>query len=225
MMSSQRVARLRVWQEADYTPGTDSSRVERVEYLGRSFDVPETVHPPKPVSFLLGQAVLEEVRESDRVLDMGTGSGCNAVLAASKSRDVLAVDINPDAVRCAAMNARLNRVEDKITVRLSDVFSEVDQRFDLVIFDPPFRWFTPRDMREAATTDSGYRAMTEFFEQLDGHLADQGRALFFFGSSGDLDYLHHLTDRCGFRREEIRSLASEKDGEPVTYYTYRLTRP
>jgi hypothetical protein len=37
------------------------------------------------------------------------------------------------------------------------VFEAVDGRFDLVIFDPPFRWFAPRDPLEAASTDENYR--------------------------------------------------------------------
>ena len=45
--------------------------------------------------------VLDEVRDDDRVLDMGTGSGVNGIVAASRSRDVLAVDVNPAAVTCA----------------------------------------------------------------------------------------------------------------------------
>jgi release factor glutamine methyltransferase len=55
--------------------------------------------PITGASHLLGQAVLADVRESDRVLDIGTGSGDNAIVAASKANDVVAVDINPRDLR------------------------------------------------------------------------------------------------------------------------------
>ena len=76
-----------------------------IEYLGLSLVVPPHVFPPAPMSGLLGEAVLDEVRDDDRVLDMGTGSGVNAILAASRSTDVLGVDVNPHAVRAAVDNA------------------------------------------------------------------------------------------------------------------------
>jgi release factor glutamine methyltransferase len=97
-MSRERVERLRAHQDAIHRA---ERRAERVDYLGLVLDIPETVQPIFPVSRLLGECVLEEVRESDRVLDMGTGSGVNAILAASKGAEVVAVDINPDAVRAA----------------------------------------------------------------------------------------------------------------------------
>ncbi|WP_220449879.1 hypothetical protein [Nonomuraea longispora] len=42
---------------------------------------------------------------------------------------------------------------DRVEIRHSDVFSDVDGLFDLIVFDPPFRWFAARDLFEAATTD------------------------------------------------------------------------
>src|SRR5689334_7601132 len=44
------------------------------------------------------------------VLDMGTGSGVCALVAARRARHVVAVDINRDAVPCARINAVINRV-------------------------------------------------------------------------------------------------------------------
>jgi methylase of polypeptide subunit release factors len=58
---------------------------EVVDYLGLEIAVPHGVFAPTPTSDLLGRAVLAEVRETDRVLDMGTGSGINAILAASRT--------------------------------------------------------------------------------------------------------------------------------------------
>ena len=117
---------------------------------------------------------------------MGTGSGVNAVLAASHASDVVAVDINPDAVRCARHNAELNGVAGRVKTFESDVFERVEGKFDLIIFDPSFRWFAPRDMYERSTTDEGY-------------------ILVFFGTSGDIDYLMHLIQAAGFARRELRN--------------------
>ena len=70
---------------------------------------------------------------------MGTGSGVCAVFAARHAHRVVAVDINPGAVRCAALNALLNHVEARIEVRQGDLFAPVArERFDLVLFNPPF---------------------------------------------------------------------------------------
>jgi len=54
------------------------------------------------------------VNEGERVLDMGTGSGVNAILAATKGAQVLAVDINPRAVEAARANAQGNGVAHKV---------------------------------------------------------------------------------------------------------------
>ena len=60
------------------------------------------------------------LREAD-VLDMGTGSGVCAVFAATHARRVVAVDINPAAVRCARINALLNQLgaQDRRAMRRS----------------------------------------------------------------------------------------------------------
>ena len=96
--------------------------------------------------------------------------------------------------------------------------------FDLIIFDPPFRWFAPRTMLEAASTDEDYRALTAFFAEAAGHLVPGGRMLVFFGSTGDLGYLHRLIAVNGFGSETVAHREFTRGGRTVDYVTYRLTR-
>jgi release factor glutamine methyltransferase len=217
------LARIRAWHEVSYESMRTASD-EVVDYLGLSIAVPQGVFPPTAVSDLLGNAVLAEVRDTDRVLDMGTGSGINAILAASRSTDVVAVDINPASVAAAAANAERNGVADRVSCRESDVFGAVDGHFDLMIFDPPFRWFAPRDMLERSMADENYGAMTRFVTSAADYLAPGGRILMFFGTSGDLDYLYRLIDENGFTRTIVASRELVKPEMTVWYYSLKLER-
>lgn len=222
-MSLERAALLRRWHERTsnelHALGPHDAR-----YLGLDLTIPEHVFPPTPMSDLLGRAVLDEVREDDRVLDMGTGSGANAILAASRSRDVLGVDVNPHAVAAAATNAERNGVAGRTRFAVSDLFDTVDGTFDLIVFDPPFRWFAPRDLLERAFADEGYATLTRFMTEVEDRLEPGGRLLLFFGTSGDLLYLADLVAGTGLMVETVVTRDLSKDGLTVTYSTFRLTR-
>ena len=77
-------------------------------------------------------------RRARLTLDLGTGCGIQALLAAGHSDRVLAVDRNPRAVHMAAFNARLNGLSN-IECLEGDLFEPVTQhRFDLIVTNPPF---------------------------------------------------------------------------------------
>ena len=222
-LSDEYIAQIRRWHDRAYAEAVADGRGEQTfDYLGFSIVVPPQVHPINPMSHLLGEAVLAETQPLDRVLDMGTGSGVNAILAASKGADVLAVDINPIAIQAAEANAARNGVAHRIEVRRSDVFSDVDDQFDLIVFDPPFRWFRPRDWTESAMADEGYLAMTRVFRQARGHLCEAGRMLISFGTSGDLGYLKTLVAEEGFTAEVIASDDLTRQGWKVEYFAFRV---
>ncbi len=91
LMSEQRAERIHQWHEGAYRRARAiTSGDQTFSCLGWTLVVTPQVMPITPVSDLLGEAVLAEVKGGDRVLDMGTGSGVNAVLAASKAARVLA---------------------------------------------------------------------------------------------------------------------------------------
>jgi release factor glutamine methyltransferase len=223
-MSEQRVELLRRWHESA------SEELHRlgahdVHYLGLELHVPAQVFPPTPMSDLLGRAVLDEVRAGDRVLDMGTGCGVNAILAASCTEAVVGVDVNPLAVAAAESNAERNGVAERTTFLESDLFEAVQGAFDVVVFDPPFRWFRPRDLLERAFADENYESLSRFVAEVPGRLTPEGRVLLSFGTSGDLAFLRHLIDAAGLTAQTVASRDLAKDGLVVTYLTLKLTTP
>jgi len=71
-------------------------------------------------------------------LDLGTGSGFLAFLAASHSERTFAVDRNPRAIQFAQFNAQLNGISN-IVLRTGDLFEPIQgETFDLVVSNPPF---------------------------------------------------------------------------------------
>ena len=174
-------------------------------------------HYPSPLT----DAVLYEVKESDRVLDVGTGSGINAILAASRSSDILAIDINPYAVKCAKSNVKLNGLSSCVKVIKSDLFERVDGEFDLIIIDPPFRWTKPRSWLEKASADERYETLDRFFSEVKSHLSTRGRIILNFGTSADMKYLRHLIRKNGFNYEVMSKVRNRRVG--WTYYVFKLT--
>jgi release factor glutamine methyltransferase len=222
-VSPEEAARMQAWHDEHYEYLKKVSEAGEVfEYLGLTLVVPPHVQVIEPTSDVLGSVVLDEVRPGERVLDMGTGSGVNAILAAKRGADVVAVDVNPHAVRAARVNAERNGVADRVEIGRSDLFAAVEGRFDLVVFDPPFRWMKPRDWAEASITDEDYRSLTAFFARVREHLTEDGRILVFFGTTADVGYLERLIEGNGLVGRVVARRELEKDGHPVEYFTYRI---
>jgi len=80
-----------------------------------------------------------------RVLDLCTGCGIHAILAAAHADSALGVDINPRAVSFARFNAALNGVPN-VSFLQGDLYDPVaGQIFDLIIANPPFVAAPPED--------------------------------------------------------------------------------
>ena len=86
-------------------------------------------------------AILANLTIRDRVrtaLDVGTGSGVQALWAARHCERVVAVDVNPRALNLAEFNARLNGI-DNVEFRQGSLFEPVlDERFDLILSNAPY---------------------------------------------------------------------------------------
>jgi release factor glutamine methyltransferase len=94
-----------------------------------------TVYSPGEDTYLLLD-YLRQLPVEGSMLEIGTGSGLIAVEMAKRGWDVTATDINPEAIEEAEERAEDEGVE--IDFRESDLFEEVEGRFDVVVFNPPY---------------------------------------------------------------------------------------
>jgi methylase of polypeptide subunit release factors len=77
-------------------------------------------------------------RPCARALDLGTGCGIQALLAARHAERVVATDVNPRALAFTSFNAALNGI-DTVELREGDGFEPVaGERFDLIVANPPY---------------------------------------------------------------------------------------
>jgi methylase of polypeptide subunit release factors len=82
--------------------------------------------------------VLTPRKRGKRALDVGTGSGIHALLAARDNRHVVAVDVNPRALAYTALNAALNGL-DNVECRDGSFFDPAgDETYDLITCNAPF---------------------------------------------------------------------------------------
>jgi len=110
-----------------------------------AFDLPRRLKAPDHRDYVMGigrsshtLANLTVRRSSRATLDLGCGCGIQGLLAARHSKTVLAVDLNPRAVRFTAFNAGINGF-DNIRAAVGDRFKPAeDRRFDLIVSNPPF---------------------------------------------------------------------------------------
>ena len=132
--------------------------------------------------------VEELVRGS--VLDMGTGSGIQAVAAALKPdvEYVLAVDINPEAVEDAKERASKAGVISKMRFLVSDLFTNVKERFDWIIFNPPYLP-SEGDIEDLtwAGGENGGETIERFLEEATSHLMLGGSILMIVSSETGLN--------------------------------------
>lgn len=114
----------------------DSESVHFFLHQGCLIRVPNEELLPKFGGLLLARSL--PMREGDRVLEIGTGCGLVAILAARRGHQVIATDLAEAAVACARANGLLNGVGNRLEVRLGDLFSPVaGEAFDLIAVNPP----------------------------------------------------------------------------------------
>lgn len=115
-----------VWEP--YTPAHPD---ERVIVLDPGMAFGTGTHP---TTVLCLRALEKAVRPGDAVIDVGCGSGVLAIAAAKLGADkVLALDLDPVAVKAARQNVALNKLGDRVTVRENNLLDGVTDAADVIV--------------------------------------------------------------------------------------------
>lgn len=112
------------------------------EFMGLNFYVDENVLIPQPDTEILVEKAIEiaETTQKNKILDMCTGSGCIAISLAKNinNAQIIATDISNNALNVANKNAINHNVENKIKFINSDMFNNIEEKFDIIVSNPPY---------------------------------------------------------------------------------------
>ena len=201
-------------------------------FMGCKFYVDENVLIPRPETEILVEEVLKIV-SSDftssqklSVIDVGTGSGCIACMLAKylQHAQITASDISEKALEVAKINAEKLNVASKIDFRLSDIFSNIEGKFNLIVSNPPYISIKERENLQfevsghephlALFTDdeSGLDFYRKLIRQAQSKLQAEGYLAFEIGFSQSESIKEILLDH-GFK--EIRIIKDYNNIERV----------
>ncbi len=168
-----------------------------------------SVYQPYDDSYLLSDKIKEFLKKIKnkskklKILDMGSGSAIQTETCKELGfNNVLASDISQDAVKLLK-----NKGFKSIN---SDLFSKIKNKFDLIIFNPPY---LPEDKDESedsrlATTagKQGYELIIKFLKQAKSHLNKNGKILLLFSSLSKPSIIKKKAKLLGYRINLLNSI-------------------
>jgi release factor glutamine methyltransferase len=196
----------------------------RKEFWGLNFAVSPATLIPRPDSETIIEAALAAVPRRDgvqRILDLGTGTGCLLLAALSEFKNAfgLGVDISPQAASLAAANARNLGLASRSAFMVGDWTSALtDTKFDLILGNPPYiagadlaglmpevGQYEPDSALHGGP--DGLAAYRAIFAALPELLSDSGLALLELGA-GQAEQIADVGKAAGFQTDFRRDMAN-----------------
>lgn len=172
-----------------------------LQYRGKEIIILPRVYEPAEDSFLMIEAVLREVKRSDSILEIGTGSGIVSMFVEDIAQ-FIATDISPQAVKCAKLNG--------INVIRTDLFDGIKfkGKFDLIVFNPPYLPSEDQKTDMDVLWDggpSGREIINRFLDQVKNYLTEDGRILLLVSSLTGIEQVIDKMKSLDFVVDEIIS--------------------
>lgn len=169
-------------------------------FMGLDFYVDESVLIPQPDTEILVLETLKliNIQKQNHILDLCTGSGAIAISIAKcvqKEKNdnikIMASDISEKALKVAKQNVINNNVENIVKLVQSDMFSNLDEKFDIIVSNPPYIETNvletlSKEVRQepVIALDGGKDGLTFYriiLEQAEHYLKENGYLLFEIG--------------------------------------------
>ncbi|MBR1376320.1 MAG: peptide chain release factor N(5)-glutamine methyltransferase [Bacilli bacterium] len=115
--------------------------VGNVDFYGYTFDITHDTLMPRFETEELVSKLIDYIKKyfdsNISILDIGTGTGCIAITLANElDAKVTALDISYKALEVASRNN--HKYGDKVNIIESDIFSNIDSKFDVIVSNPPY---------------------------------------------------------------------------------------
>jgi len=162
-------------------PVPDGAALKRI--LAITSNAPSPIYEPRDDSFLMIDAIGHIPLNGRSVLDMGTGSGILGLYCALHGAKVTASDIDQAAIDQVGRAAEALGVQ--IDLRLSDLFCDIPNRFELILFNPPYLPSVGVNDRSVDGGPAGTRLVDRFLEELPRNLDPKAEALLLLSSLND----------------------------------------
>lgn len=113
----------------------------REDFYGRTFTVLEGVLIPRQDTEISVEVILKILKENNikDLLEIGCGSGIVSITLDLETKgqvDITAVDISPQAIENTNVNK--NNLKSNIKILESDLFEEINEKFDIIYSNPPY---------------------------------------------------------------------------------------
>ena len=193
--------------------------LESVDFYGYKFIVDENVFIPRPETELMIDIVKKQIGKAERVLEIGTGTGCIGLsLELEKVTNYFeSIDINNDAIRLAKKNAILHGC-NKITFKNENIFQFIPKiKYDLIISNPPY--ISIKEIPALETEVSLYDPLNSLTDFKDGltfyrffndfgksHLKKGGFMLFELGQDSQVNELKKIFSHNVYNYKFIKDL-------------------